>query len=198
MIIENLEMIRAFSKHFNTRITTSDYVNNSAQMVDLLNKKSQDLKNLIVLPCEEEVIYQQLVKFRYPELLYLLSQNIFVHPEFYDIYLSDLDKNLFECFLWYLDFSKKHLKVDGRPSFNTFEITGPNLFLDITIGAFSQFHTEITSQLNYFNGLIALNSKTSDCVTNTDNLFINSKVSTAYSYFVIAYLGENLNIKLQL
>ena len=88
----------------------------------------------------------------------------------------------------YINASKKYLKVTCEHEPKAFYIAAPDLFVNITIAAFSQLHTEVTAQLDYLNRLIAINSLTTSN-SYTDNLFINSKPPTPYSSFILAYLA---------
>ncbi|TSD63861.1 hypothetical protein FFF34_014935 [Inquilinus sp. KBS0705] len=196
MIIDDIEMLKAFSRHFNSRITTSDFINNSSQMVAILNKTPESI-SAIWLPCDNERLYKQLVGSRYAELLYKLAQGIIIESQLRDIYLSDIDGTLFNIYIEYLEQAKRKITIKLNAENYQFQIIAPELFVDITISAFSQLHTELTAQFDIFNNLTAgLMSESGQ--SHPENLFINSKASTAFSSFILTYVGQSLNIKLHI
>ena len=199
MIIDTINIIDDFSLHFNCRLTSLDFIDNANGLTSYLNNKSGTIKkSAIILPCGDGNVFNQLVNFNYSKLLNEICKRISLNEELLDIYKSEMSTELVELYNDYLKQNNKLVDIKLNPNSYSFEIICQDLFVNLTISAFSQFHTEITGQLDYFNKLIEMNSVTSDSNHYTDNLFINSKVSTAFSYFIIAYLAENLKIKLKL
>jgi hypothetical protein len=199
MILDNSKIIADFSKHFNCRLTSLDFIENLGQLISLLNNKSEIIKkSTIILSCGNEETFNQLVKFNYPKLLNEICQRIILNEELLDIYKSEMHKELVQFYNDYFKQNSKFVEINNNHQKNSFEIICQNLFVDLTISAFSQFHTELIGQLVFFNKIIEINRTTSDSNKQTDNFYIHSKVSTAFSYFIIAYLAENMNIKLKL
>lgn len=199
MILENINIIDNFSLHFNCRLTSLDFINNVNELTYYLNNKNETIKkSVIILPCSDRDVFNQLVDFKYSKLLNEICQRIYLNEELLDIYKSEMQIELVDLYNDYLKHNNKLVDIRLNPNSYSFEIICQDLFVNLTISAFSQLHTELTSQLDYFNKLIEINSVTCDSANYTDNLFINSKVSTAFSYFIIAYLAENLKIKLNL
>lgn len=199
MILDNINIIENFSLHFNCRLTSLDFIDNVSELTLYLNNKNGRIKkSVIILPCGNGNVFNQLVNFNYTKLLNEICQRINLNEELLDIYKSEMQTELLELYNDYLKQNNKLVDIKLNPDTCSFEIICQDLFVNLTISAFSQFHTELTSQLDYFNKLIEMNSLTADSNHYTDNLFINSKVSTAFSYFIIAYLAENLKIKLNL
>jgi hypothetical protein len=199
MILDNSKIIADFSKHFNCRLTSLDFIENVGELLSLLNNKSETTKkSTIILPCGNKETFNQLVKFNYSKLLNEICQRIILNEELLDIYKSEMQKELVQFYNDYLKQNSKLVEININHHKNLFEITSQDLFVNLTISAFSQFHTELIGQIVFFNKIIEINSTTSDSNKQTDNLYINSKVSTAFSYFIIAYLAENMNIKLKL
>jgi len=199
MILDNINIIDNFSLHFNCRLTSLDFIDNVNELTSYLNNKNGIIKkSVIILPCSDREVFNQLVNFNYSKLLNEICQRINLNEELLDIYKSEMQTELLELYNDYLKQNNKLVNIKLNANSYSFEIICQDLFINLTISAFSQFHTELTCQLDYFNKLIEMNSVTSDSNHYTDNLFINSKVSTAFSYFIIAYLAENLKIKLNL
>lgn len=199
MILDNIKIIDNFSLHFNCRLTSLDFIDNANELTTYLNSKNGIIKkSVILLPCSDRDVFYQLVNFNYSKLLNEICQRINLNEDLLDIYNSEMHKELVEIYNDYLKQNNKLVDIKLNPNSYSFEIICQDLFVNLTISAFSQFHTELIGQLEYFNKLIEINSATSNSKHYTDNLFINSKVSTAFSYFIIAYLAENLKIKLNL
>jgi len=202
MILDNIEIIDNFSLHFNCRLTSLDFVDNVSELIALVNNKGGEvIESAIFLPCGSAVILDQLVKFDYPNLLKEICKRVTINKELLDIYNSEMQIELVGLYVAYLRHSNQQIEIKLNPETHSFAIICQDLFVNLTISAFSQFHTEILAQLVHFNELIEkigkYNSITSDSNLPTDNLFINSKVPTAFSYFIIAYLAENLYIRLK-
>ncbi len=196
MILDNNQIILDFSKHFNSRFTSLDFLNSTYILTDILNLKDIP-STYIILPCDKKM-FEQLVDFKYHLLLEKIIKGITLEKESLEIYTSEMEEDLVLFYIDYVTSIREKTVVKTNPKNNSFEIHTSKLFLNIVISAFSQLHTELTAQLEYFNKLIEINSKYAPTENYTENLFINSKVPTAYSYFVIAFIAENLNIKLKL
>lgn len=142
-------------------------------------------------------MFNQLVKFRYTELLDAMISRIGIEDDGIEIYTSEMDAALLDFYRIYIEAAKKKVMTGSDPASLKFTIQCPELFLDLTISLFSQLHTEVTSQLAYFNSLGEVYSKFSD-KPYSENLYLHSRVSNPYSYFILAYLAENLGVKLKL
>ncbi|WP_461637331.1 hypothetical protein [Labilibaculum euxinus] len=190
MILNHDNLIDDFSKHFNSRLTSLDFINNAQQLLDLLKKQPEN--SFMSLPCMQEEIFNQLHDFDYQALLKEICDRIILCDEFIENFTSEMQVELVTLYIAFINEFRNKLSVIPNQEKLSFDIHGSELLIDLTISSFSLFHTELTSQLDYFNQLIRLNNG------YTENLFLNSKASTSYSYFIMAYLAENLNIKLEL
>jgi hypothetical protein len=199
MIQENNYMLDEFSKHFNTRFTSLDYINSVESLVSLINNKTIDQKGInLMLPCESNKVFQQLVDFKYSNLLKEIIKRIKIESESLEIYTSEMQDELVELYQTNLISLASRVNINENPESRNFDINCHELFAELAWSPLSQFHVEVTNQLEYFNELIDMSSKYSGIDNYTANFYINSKVATSFSYFAIAYLAENLKIPLKL
>jgi hypothetical protein len=199
MLLDNSKMLNDFSKHLNSRFTSLDFLNATEKLVRILNNPESDNQPYyILLPCHVKNLYEQLVKFKYISLLEEMINRITIDSKCHDVFISEMDNSLFQLYLEYIHSMKNYSVINLNNEEYRFEIRSTEIFVDLTIPLFSQLHNELISQLEYFNRLIEINSMTASHSNYTDNLYIQSRVSNSYSYFILAFLAENLGINLSL
>lgn len=205
MILDNLPTVNEFSKHFNTRFSSLDFINNVDDLVKFLNKEDVKSFSTIRLPCEPKE-FIQLDSFGYIRLLKLVINRIVFDPNMIEVLVSEMDINLVYAYTQYILIAKEDLRIEIDTSNCHFVISCQELFSNLLLSPISQLHTEVSAHLKHFNTLIDINSEYAYTINSeyastkpfTDNLYIQSRVSTAFSYFLMAFLAEHLNIKLKL
>lgn len=198
MIDDYPQILAEFSKHFNSRFNSLDFMNNANELVNLLNGQKSK-KQLILLSVSNQEIFKQLKKYNYQNLLYEIISRIKIEEEAHDVYTSEIGEGLFNAYEQYLIKATSLTEIIANEHDNRFELHCPSLLRDLIFNPIAQLHNEIVIQLNHFNEILGVANKYSKITgVSGSNIFINSKVPTPYSYFVIAYLAENLNIPLTL
>lgn len=202
MIQDATPILDAFSTHFNSRFNTLDFIDNADKLMDILNKKvRKDLKHAIKLPCRHNKIFNQLISFRYLELLGEIIKRVKIEHESRDNFLSEMQPEMLFLYENCLSFMVKSATIKINYANRSFDIECQQLFVELLWSPISQFHTLVLVELEHLNKMAEISTKyaeiTSDNPAN-NNLFINSKVSTPFSYFILAYIAENLKIPLKL
>lgn len=203
MIQDNTEILKQFSKEFNLKILASEFEQNSHLITMILNGKLKiNTLDKIIHKFRSKQILEEFVKFNYINLIEYLLINSKIEEECIDNYLSIMDKNLFEIILRLLEEMKKYISVSVNDKLNTLEITCPILFREIIWYPISQIHNAMLIEYEHLSKLVGITkhylSKTSDKTDISESLFINSKVATSFSYFILAYVGQNLGIPLKI
>lgn len=203
MIQENTEILKQFSKEFNLKILASEFERNSHIITLLLNGKLKiNTVDKIVLKFENEKVREEFERFKYVNLIEYLLSNSKIEEECIDNYLSIIDRNLFQIILSLIAEMKKHISISINNKLNTIEISCPILFREVIWYPISQIHNTMMIEYNHLKEFVDITkfylSKTSEKTDIGENLFINSKVATPFSYFILAYIGQNLGIPLKL
>lgn len=202
MIQDDPIVLDAFSKEFNSRFNTLDFRDNTNKLMDILNKKSNiNIKHSLFLPCENDINFKYLVDFRYENLINQIIKRVKIEEETIDNYLSEMDCELVQVYSDCLLAMVKVTTIEINETKKSFEIKCPELFLELLWSPISQFHSQVLIELEHLDRIVTINryymEMTSDKPVNS-NLFINSKTSTAYAYFILAFIAENLNIPLKI
>jgi len=201
MIQDCPPILEIFYKQFNSRLNTLDFINNLGLLIDILNnKENKELIYSIILPCEDSVQLNQLISFRFDSLLDNIIKNIKIEEESKDNYLSEMDNELLLIYEKHIKLMIKRTTVVIDYKSNYFRIKCDELFMNLFVSPFSQLHTEVIIQLEHSIKMLEVATIPSEFeITNTKkhNLFLNSKHSTSYSYFILAFIAENLNIPLK-
>lgn len=89
----------------------------------------------------------------------------------------------------------------GRSTF-TIDINGPRVLIQVIWSPISQLHTAFSVEFEHLSNMYNMTEKylnmTSDNAKVSDHLFINSKASNPFSYFILAFVAENLKIPLKI
>lgn len=191
-------MLEDFSKHFNSRINLMDFLDAAPLFTAVLNKKvPPNLVFPIKLPCSPST-FAQLESFGYQHLLEKILELATVIPEAQDVYCSKIEKETFELFraLFLVELKKVKVVVDREEGY--FVIRCSQLVTDLIWSPISQFHGEVTIQLEYFERMIRMKSMSASRESAIASLYLNSKVPTPFSYFILAFVAENMGIPLKL
>ncbi|MBL7699098.1 MAG: hypothetical protein JNK79_13115 [Chitinophagaceae bacterium] len=200
-MIQNSEfMLDELSKHFNARLIPKDFTDNLPLLADILNGKlpPPEMRHCLKLPLGEEKVFRQLISFGYPELIGNIIKRVQIETESYDNFRSEMS---YETVEWYKEVVfqlAKVVDIEVSEPDRMIYIVCPEILVELLWCPLSQFHTSVLSQLehfNRFNDIFAIYADTSD---SPPNLFVNSKAPTSFSYFIIAYIAENLNIPLSI
>ncbi len=202
MIQDDPIILDAFSKEFNSRFSTLDFIDNSDKLMDILNKKVKtDIRHSILLPCGDDKIFNHLISFRYNNLISQIIKRVKIEEETIDNYLSEMQAEMVQiysdCLLAMVNITT--IEINGTNK--SFDIKCPELLVELLWSPISQFHTQVLFELEHLDKLVEMNRHYMEMTSDnpvTSNLFINSKTSTAYSYFILAFIAENLNIPLKL
>lgn len=198
MIQKTESYLDDFSKHFNSRFNLSDFLEAAPLMLEIVNGKADyNITFVLKLPCGQQT-FLQLIDFGYHDLLKNIIKRVTVEKEANDVYCSKIYPETFEVYKLLLCEELKLIEVELDSTLPGFVIKCPRLTQELLWSPISQFHAEVSLQLDYFNKLIDIRCQTSDRTDAIKSIYINSKVPTPYSYFIIAFLAENLGIPLKL
>lgn len=202
MIQDSVPILDIFSKHFNSRFNTLDFIDNADKLMDILNKKVQKgIKHSIKLPCSDDKMFNQLISFRYTELLDNIIKRVKIEDESRDNYLSEIEAGMFELYDICLSEMVQAVAVKINYANKSFDIECAELFVELLWSPIFQFHTSVLIELEHLGKMVEMSRKYMEMTSDEpagNNLFINSKVSTAFSYFILAFVAENLNIPLKI
>ena len=198
MIQHDNSMIEDFSKHFNARLNLTDFLDAAPLFTAILNKEvPPNLVYPLTLPCRG-ITFLQLRDFGYQELLDKVLRQIKIISEAQDVYCSKIDQGTFELFRDIFHDELKKAKVVEDEQQGCFVIRCSQLVMDLIWSPISQFHGEVIIQLEYFERMIQLRSISASRENAAASLYLNSKVPTPFSYFILAFVAENLGIPLKL
>lgn len=188
MILDNKKLLKDFTKHFNSRLSSLDFVLKIGMLTNIgKNGYRPKVKQELRLPINDIVIFNQLKKANYNSLLEIIIKELKIENEFSDVFLSEMDKEWLSLFN---DFIKKEIKeIIVKYNQDDISIITSDMMSDFLLFPISQFHTEITETYKQFNQYIA--------ITGTpDNFFLNANTANSFSYFIQIWVAENLNISL--
>ena len=192
--------IKVFSKHFNSTLLISDFTENVRLFIDALKKKEQP-KHKIQLPCNNIEELDTLIKFEYPELIKKLVENFKIEEECFDNCLSVMTEETLEFFQFSLSQMTRNFNISIDRSTCTIDINGPKALIAIIWSPISQVHTAFSVEFEHLSKMYKTTEKylnmTSENYKVSDHLFLNSKVSNPFSYFILAFVAENLKIPLK-
>lgn len=185
MIVDNKEILHDFYKQFNSRLTTWDFVIKYKQLKPGYNPRKE---TALILPVGNEKTYELLLSNSYPSLVENILKNIQIEKSCRDVFLSELDEgivSLFEEFIREASINSKVIIHNGRITIKAYD-----MFADLIWSPISQFHSELTASVEYFNKYIEAFGGNKDC------LFLNANSSTSFSYFIQIWVCESLRIPL--
>lgn len=198
MIQHSTQLLDDFSKQLNSRFNLMDFLEAESLFVKFLESKTQsNIVYPLTLPCDRP-IFLQLANFGYRELLESLVSRMTIIDEATDVYCSKIEKETFGLFKSIVEHEVKKAKVVTDVKEGVFQIRCSQLMMELIWSPVSQFHGEVVNQLAYFERLIVAKSLTSSRTDAIASIFLNSKAPTPYSYFILAFLAENLGIPLQI
>lgn len=200
-IQNNILSINVFSKHFNSTLLTSDFTENVQLFIDAINKKEQPLYK-IQLPCNSIQELETFIAFKYPELIEKLVLNLKIEKECFDNFLSVMVKETLVFFQLALAKMIQNFNISIDKSKCTIDINAPKALIEVIWSPISQVHTTFSGEFEHLSKMYNITEKylkmSSDNAKVGDNLFLNAKVSNPFSYFILAFIAENLEIPLKL
>ena len=203
MILKETLVMKEFSKRFNSKLNSLDFTEYAPRLMDIINNKVDlNQKFKIGLPCKNENVFNQLVSFDYIELISELIKRLKIEEECYDNFLSLMEPNLIELYIDVILKMKPLTLIEANNSTLSFDVHCPELMMHLLWSPISQLHFSIQGELEHLNGGLSISKKYYNLTVDENkfehNLFINSKVSTPFSYFILAFIAENLNIPLEI
>jgi hypothetical protein len=201
MIQDCVPILDIFSKHFNSRFITLDFIDNADKLMDILNQKIQkEIKYSIKLPNKDDKPFHQLISFRYAELLDNIIKRVKIEDENRDNYLSEMEPGMLKLYEMCLSAMVQATTIKINYADKSFDIECAELFVELLWSPISQFHTSVLLELEHLGKMVEISTKYMELSSDKpgNNLFINSKVSTPFSYFILAFVAENLNVPLKL
>ncbi|GAT62540.1 hypothetical protein [Paludibacter jiangxiensis] len=185
MIVDNKEILHDFYKHFNSRLTSWDFVIKYKQLKSGYNPREE---TALILPVDNEKTYEQLLSNSYPNLVEGILRNIQVEKSCRDVFLSELDEEILSLFEEFI--REASLKSEVVIHNERIMIKSYDMFADLIWSPISQFHSELTASVDYFNKYIEAVGGNKEC------LFLNANSSTSFSYFIQIWVCESLGIPL--
>ncbi len=195
------QIFHEFMLAFNSQLSTNDFLWTYAA----LNVKNPSLqislteKDKVSLGCKKKELYVALQGTEYIELLKKIIVNIRIENFAFDVFRSEMSESIIVFYNQLINHSKKNFDLIQNDQDQSFIINGDKVFLKVIENALHQLHNEILLHLDDFlryqreyKPLIDLIEKNED----SKGLLINRKVTSPFSYFVIAFLCENLNFQI--
>lgn len=193
--------IKVFSKHFNSTLLTSDFTDNIQLFIDTINKNDQSLYK-IRLPCNNINELETFMAFKYPELIEKLVENLKIEEECFDSFLSVMVQDTLVFFQFALEKMTRNFNISINKSKCTIDINAPKPLIEVIWSPISQVHTAFFAEYENLYKMYKTTEKyvnmTSDNAKLGNHLFLNAKVSNPFSYFILAFIAENLGISLKL
>lgn len=184
MISSNKDILQDFYKQFNSRLTSLDFV---LKFNDLRSGYNPRQMVSLLLPTNNKT-FEYLASNNYSELIQGILQNIHVENSCRDVFISEMNNDTLSLFEEFIKDSISNCNViihDQRILINTYD-----MFADLIWAPISQFHSEVTGSIEYFDKYIEAFGGNKDC------LFLNANSSTAFSYFIQIWVCEIMGIPL--
>jgi hypothetical protein len=145
----------------------------------------------LMLPTNNKKVFDFLEGAEYLEFVVKIIKRIEIPVVCSDIYLSEIDINMFDLINEIIKDQIEKVKIEKDPSHFCYLIKTKDFFSNFILTLISQFHTEVTATYEYFLKYVEALKNHSG---NINNLYLNAKGSTSFSQFIQLWVADKMKM----
>ena len=202
MIQNSAAILDEFSRYFNARLDTVNFVFHAENLKIFLNGENPLNEDCFMTMRFENnpSAFDQLIAFGYPELLYEIIKRLKIENEMLDIFRTQMSDEYIQAYNMCLKEMASMTLILIDTTNRIIKIQCMEFFIGLFWPPLSQFHTTVCSELQRLNNLITMESESASFRKNSDapmlrpKFYLESKASTPFFFFITAFIAENLKI----
>lgn len=172
-----------FCIHLSTGISVIDVLYKLRELTPGFDPRKDDP---IVLGVDDPELLSRLKAIHYGDFIQACIRSLRIDPVCDSVFLSELDQEAFELFVWgfaeYAPIAK--VDVDERG----FILHIPALISDLVLHVLGRLHLQVLHALNHFLGILRAVDG------DANSLFLNSKTPTLETQFIDLWVAKSLGI----